>query len=227
MDKKKLKILAKAGIIPKFAEPIKIADGLVKDAKDIIYPYIIECGNNIEAVMECNEWRKYTYRVVVDFTLENSALPDLDEVIRQSIMIEDLHWDWLSKAIKLIADEYIWFYMKVRDRVEAVCIVYHPKESALSERNIYYIEYLSVAPWNRPSKLHPRLFLGIGTEMLREIQRYISSALPYEPGFCLHSLPQADEFYVKLGMITVPDLDKDPLKYFEMNKDTARHFMEA
>jgi hypothetical protein len=69
--------------------------------------------------------------------------------IISSISNEDDHWRWFDKAIHLKGEEYDWFHLYADEKPQAVCIIYHPKESALEPGNIFYIEYLAVAPWNR------------------------------------------------------------------------------
>lgn len=90
-----------------------------------------------------------------------------------------------------------------------------------------YLDYLEVAPWNRPEfGAAPRL-RGVGSALITA-----AVALSDEEGFKgrlgLHSLPQADAFYRKIGMT---DLGQDPayqnLRYFEMTVEQARAFLEG
>ncbi len=91
---------------------------------------------------------------------------------------------------------------------------------------LVYIDYLEVAPWNRPEfGAAPRL-RGVGTALLTA-----AVALSEDEGFKgrlgLHSLPQADDFYRKIGMTDLgPDSAYQNLRYFEMTAEQARAFLE-
>ena len=100
------------------------------------------------------------------------------------------------------------------------------RESSQAGRPLVYLDYLEVAPWNRPEfGAAPRL-RGVGSALLTA-----AVALSDEEGFRgrlgLHSLPQADAFYRKIGMT---DLGQDSayqnLRYFEMTAEQARAFLE-
>ncbi len=99
-------------------------------------------------------------------------------------------------------------------------------EPSQAGRPLVYLDYLEVAPWNRPELgITPRL-RGTGSALVTA-----AIALSDEEGFKgrigLHSLPQADSFYRKIGMT---DLGHDPayqnLRYFEMTAEQAHAFLE-
>ena len=67
---------------------------------------------------------------------------------------------------------------------------------------------------------------GVGSALLTA-----AVALSVEEGFkgrlALHSLPQADAFYRKIGMTDLgSDAQYQNLRYFEMTADQARVFLE-
>src|SRR5271156_6187957 len=92
---------------------------------------------------------------------------------------------------------------------------------------LVYLDYLEVAPWNRPDFGPVPRLRGVGSALITA-----AVALSDEEGFKgrlgLHSLPQADAFYRKIGMT---DLGPDPayqnLRYFEMTVEQARTFLEG
>ncbi len=41
--------------------------------------------------------------------------------------LADYHWSWIAKANLTASDEYQWFYLCAEEKVQGVCIIYHPK----------------------------------------------------------------------------------------------------
>jgi len=134
----------------------------------------------------------------------------------QSLQLEDAHWRWGKKAVSFYSPEYTWFFLDIGDVAQAACLTYHPKPSAIDGEKIYYIEYIAVAPWNRPNPIGRR-YIGLGRVLVAEVNKYMKSGgFGIRPGFGLHSLPGAEGFYRKIGMMAYSTLDKDGLTYFEM-----------
>ena len=227
MNRNKIQLLIKSGLLPQLPTPTSVAMGYLISDIEKKSPYVFECGLCYDSIIECMEWEQFTSQVIISFLDANPDLVDPNKTIKESIMLEDFHWDWMGKAIQMNSDEYLWFFLKIEKKVQAVSIIYHPKKTAALDRDIYYIEYLSVAPWNRPSKLYPKKYQGVGKEVLREVQKYINLHYDYEYGFSLHSLPQSKTFYEHIGMNNHPVLDKGPLSYFEMNYTAAKNFAEV
>ena len=100
------------------------------------------------------------------------------------------------------------------------------REPSQEGKPLVYVEYLEVAPWNRPELgATPRL-RGLGTALMTA-----TIALSEEEGFKgrigLHSLPQADDFYRRCGMTDLgPDQAYQNLRYFEMTAEQARALLE-
>jgi hypothetical protein len=105
-------------------------------------------------------------------------------------------------------------------------VIFHPKQSALASGDIFYVEFVAVAPWNRSCKIRDRDFRRVGKTLLRATLRFAVKTLKLRSGFCLHSLPGANGFYRSLEMVNVPKLNKDPLLYFELPPDLANKLME-
>lgn len=100
------------------------------------------------------------------------------------------------------------------------------REAGQAGKPLVYVEYLEVAPWNRPELgATPRL-RGLGSALLTAAVM-LSEAEGFRGRIGLHSLPQADDFYRRCGMT---DLGLDPayqnLRYFEMTAEQARAFLK-
>ena len=147
--------------------------------------------------------------------------------ILESISTEDMHWRWFDKAIAFSSDEYERFHLHADGKPQAACLIYHPRSSALETGDIFYVEFVAVAPWNRTCKIHPREFVGLGEIILRAAQRFAVVELKLRPGFGLHSLPKAEPFYEKLKMVKINDMAKDSMNYFELPQVLAVKLMEA
>lgn len=135
--------------------------------------------------------------------------------ILESAQLEDNHWRWLDKTLHYRSDCYKWFFLIAENYPQAACLVYHPKASVVGAGDIFYIEYIAVAPWNRENVVADRVFKGVGSKLLDEIISYAKNDLQLQPGFSLHSLPKAVQFYEKIGMKAFPQYDKGELKFFE------------
>jgi hypothetical protein len=80
---------------------------------------------------------------------------------------------------------------------------------------VIYIHSLATAPWNRITDPDPNGFRTVGRAML-QFARYRSEELNYGGLVGLHSLPSAEPFYRKMGMIdSGVDPSKENMIYFE------------
>jgi hypothetical protein len=90
---------------------------------------------------------------------------------------------------------------------------------------LVYIEYLSAAPWNLHDFVDTPLYKGAGTILMKTAIE-LSLELEYGGRIGLHSLRQADPFYIGCGMT---DLGPDPayygLRYFEMTPEQAELYL--
>lgn len=135
--------------------------------------------------------------------------------ILESAQLEDSHWRWLNKTLHYRGDCYKWFFLIAENYPQAACLIYHPKASVVGAGDIFYVEYIAAAPWNRENVFAKRVFKGVGPKLLERVISYAKDDLKLQPGFSLHSLPKAVEFYEKIGMSAFPCYDKDELKFFE------------
>lgn len=138
------------------------------------------------------------------------------------------HWDWSRKTAGvqglLAFRGFSVVALGETQGLAQVDLTKTAREANQRGKPLVYIDYLEVAPWNRPELgTAPRL-RGVGSALVTAVV-----ALSEDEGFKgrlgLHSLPQADDFYRKIGMT---DLGQDPayqnLRYFEMTSEQARAF---
>ncbi len=89
--------------------------------------------------------------------------------------------------------------------------------SRITGHPLLYLEYLAVAPWNRPDVGRPRRFSGCGFSLLKFAAER-SQALGYGGVLGLHALPGSHPFYSGAGMKDFgPDPQEDGLHYFELH----------
>ena len=189
--------------------------------------YKIEAGFRDDLVIKMqSEWSQQKAEVLREvfdsYGAENLKNPKIAESALSKFNLVDLHWDWLTKGLACRSDEYCWFFLVVEDKVQGVCIVYHPKQSRIDGDNISYIDYLATAYESRNRPGYNKRFSGIGSILLSYIAGFSNSQLQYRFGFSLHSLPSAESYYTQLGMTRFDkDPDKQDLSYFEADRETA------
>jgi hypothetical protein len=178
--------------------------------------YEITHGWDIFSANSCDhQWGSFNINLLNYIKEQNYSEEELDAVL-SGIQIHDSHWDWFKKSCIYSGDEYEWFYMFANGKPQGACLIYHPKDSIIDSQNIFYIEFLAVAPWNRNNPMSKREFKGIGSMTIKCVLDFAVNTLHLKQGFSLHSVPQAKGFYEKIGMKNYPERDKDSLAYFEM-----------
>ena len=211
-----------------FPPPKTINKGTIGKATGECVPYIIELGLSKSSILECNKWKDFIINIITEFVNKNPDVKDYKKALQENVMLEDYHWNWSKKALFCSSSGYDWFFLKTSDGIQSVCLTFHPKESVFQSINIFYIKYLSSAPWNRKSSLHERKYRGVGKEIIKQILLYFLKKYHYGYGFSLHSLPQAQNFYEKIGMINFPEYnDENGLFFYEMNKENTILFLEG
>ena len=129
-------------------QEIEVARGVIlNNLTNINEDYKITFGWDVLAACRCDtSWKAFRLRLA-DYL---GTLSENDrEHEAKKIQSEDDHWEWFNKSILLKRDEYKWFFFRSPNEIEAACLIYHPKQSALSTKNVFYIEFIAVAPWNR------------------------------------------------------------------------------
>ena len=127
---------------------------LIRSNKERIFYKIIH-GWSLESSSECDTLWKRGW--VALFKQIQQAEPDEAKQIEilASISTEDFHWDWFQKAVHCSTEEYEWFHLYGDGKPQAACLIYHPEASALESGNIFYVKFVSVAPWNRTCDFRP------------------------------------------------------------------------
>ena len=217
MDREKLRKQLSSGEISfrdsiKTVKTGKLADKITFDLKH---------GWDIQYANDCDlQWTGFYTELFNNLEKQNLS-PDKITKVLDSLSTQDKHWDWFNKACNYVSDEYEWFFLIAEDKPQGVCVIFHPKPSKLTSGDIFYIEYLAVAPWNRTSLINKKRFSGVGTILLKYAIEFAIKVLNLKPGFSLHSLEQAEGYYLKIGMTPIPSEDKPFLKFFEMDEKTA------
>lgn len=101
------------------------------------------------------------------------------------------------------------------------------REPSQTGEPLVYVDYLELAPWNRPELGRTPRYKGVGTALIAA-----AVALSEQAGFKgrigLHSLPEADAFYGgRCGMSDSGcDAKYQNLRYFELTTDRAKGFLQ-
>ena len=180
-----------------------------------------------ESVTADASWIKYRGWLIDQIRVEANGDQDKFIELFNKCSQQDYHWKWFDKCFALRSPEYEWLFFKVGGSVEAVAVLYHPKDSAISTGvNIFYVEYIAVAPWNRETKYNSRRYKGVGTRLLVAAADLCISNYGYRPGFSLHSLPQSVDFYKKIGMTDFgPDSSKGDMHFFEIEEQPCTELL--
>ncbi|MBD2496734.1 MAG: GNAT family N-acetyltransferase [Nostoc sp. TH1S01] len=132
---------------------------------------------------------------------------------------EDKFWDWEFKLQFVISRQpnREGFAIEYEDETQGLMIIeiqMHGSRLAPGKR-LVYVDGIASAPWNREVIQRPPKYKGVGTALL-SFARTRSLELGFEGRVGLHSLPGAEKFYERQGMIDLgADEDYDDLVYFE------------
>ena len=156
-------------------------------------------------------------------TLSTKHLDDFRAVWRERLRTsadEDQYWDWEQKQRIYLSDRagiYEGYAIECEGLTQGMMLlqVRGYRSQVESNRRLIYVHSLATAPWNRLSKPDPHGFRAVGSALLR-FARFRSEELGYGGLVGLHSLPAAQMFYRKMGMIDGgADAEKENLTYFE------------
>ncbi len=140
------------------------------------------------------------------------------------------HWNWQQKTARvqgLLA--FRGFSVVALGETQGLAQVDLTKacrEPSQRGKPLIHLDYLEVAPWNRPEfGTAPRL-RGVGSALITAAIA-LSEGEGFKGRLGLHSLPQADAFYRKIGMTDLGlDAACQNLRYFEMTSSQARAFFK-
>jgi len=148
--------------------------------------------------------------------------------IDRSIWPQSLHWSWETKAARLTLLETSVFCVVCESLYQGAMLTKAASYSARLPREksmpLLYVDYLEVAPWNWsiPEIGRSGRFRMIGSLLIWKAITH-SSSEGFGGRIGLHSLPQAENFYEKLGMTPLgPDPNKQGLVYFELSSPAAQ-----
>lgn len=183
--------------------------------------YEITHGWDVVSANSCDrQWGSFNIRLFEYIDKQGYSEEQLNAVL-SGMHLEHMHWDWFKKSMCYTSDRYEWFYMFADGKPQGACLIYHPKASLFDPGDIFYIEFVAIAPWNKDNLIAKRYFKGVGTLMIKCVLQFAVNSLYLRPGFSLHSLPQAIDYYEKLGMVSFPQKNKDELAYFELPRAKA------
>lgn len=195
-------------------------------------PYTISDGIDFLTTISLEvDWAAEKAKVFAKLIEDNPGAlgdPASGGALLDAYQLNDFHWVWTQKAQQCNSAEYFWFYLMADGKVQAACIIKHPKESKVDGAGIFYVEYLAVAYWNRDRNGYARRFAGAGTKLLVHAINYSISVLGYRPGFSLHSLPSSEGYYRGLKMTDYGiDADYHDLRYFEASEPVAQSIAQG
>jgi len=188
--------------------------------------YVIKDGYHFSDIESMHaDWTSAQNEVISDLIREHGDRlddPDFSCQIIEQYSLADRHWNWLNKAFLCRSGGYIWFLLIAENKVQGACVIYHPKKSRLDEEEIFYVDYVASAYWNRDRPGYKKQFSGIGRKLLAHASQFIRQKFGYRFGFGLHALPTAESFYSGIGMVAYEqDPEKENLRYFEAGLDAA------
>lgn len=219
------KLIDSEGLVPDLSEVV--AAGELSTPTGVPVSYTLHHGWDPVKALVCDKsWGVFNVQL-----LRFISKQSYDEATRRKVLseiqLDDSHWDWLAKSLHFKSDEYDWFFIMAEGYPQGACLIYHPKPSLISTGDIFYIEYLAAAPWNRANPMRERSIKGVATNLLKYVVNYAQSQLKLRYGFSLHALQRAVGFYESIGMVNHPQADKESLPYFEMPEDRASIFATA
>lgn len=143
--------------------------------------------------------------------------------------VEHGHWQWKRKVDEtshLLS--YPTLGIECEGNVQGLMMLLTDGEFGRLETQqsqpLVYVHFLATAPWNLRSVVAQPRFKGVGLTFIRAAVQ-TSFDLGFKGRIGLHSLPQSENWYAKLGMTCLGvDPDKQNLKYFEMSTAQAGIF---
>lgn len=204
-----------------------IYSGYIKDLhENQMKSFEVHKGLNVSTIVEFQqEWSLVLQERLQDIINKGKSNEETLQMINDS-HVGDVGWNWTRKILFCQSDQYEWFFVKIEEKVEAVCILLHPHNSRIDSKNIFYVDYLAVAPWNRNTSYGDRKYASLGTQLLSVCCNQTQIDLPYRNGFSLHSLPQALTYYTGIGMQDYGiDSTKENLNYLEMDEKNSEQLV--
>ena len=124
----------------------EIEQGELTNTDGTKLPFKIIHGWDAKASLQCDIQWKAAWLALLEQIEKAESDPTKQAEILETISTEDAHWRWFDKAIDYSTDEYEWFHLHADGKPQAACLIYHPKPSALEAGDIFYVEFVAVAP---------------------------------------------------------------------------------
>lgn len=171
--------------------------------------------------------------------IDERHLKDVEEIWNPALRVllrwsgrqeQSSHWNWRAKLRSFRRRQRMRsLAVECEGITQGLMIVDLSRRCRLGSQSgepMVYVDYVEVAPWNRDVWKPHRMFGSVGTALFRAaVQLSLDSG--YQGRIGLHSLPQADNFYRRLGMTDLgSDDDYDKLRYFELTPIQAIRFQE-
>lgn len=144
---------------------------------------------------------------------------------------EHAHWEW-EKKVALTTHLLSHPTMAIEHEGTAQGLMLLETDGQFARlpdelgKPLVHVMFLASAPWNLSTVVARPRFKGVGTTLLRAA---IEASLDFDfkGRIGLHSLPQADDFYLRLGMTPMgKDPKKHDLTYYELSPTQAAQFLK-
>lgn len=135
--------------------------------------------------------------------------------------VEHGHWRWKQKvSVTSHLLSYPTLGIEYEGDVQGLMMLLTDGEfgrlGTQQSQPLVYVHFLATAPWNLPSVVAQPRFRGVGLTFMRAAVQ-TSFDLGFKGRVGLHSLPQSEDWYARLGMTCLgADPEKQGLRYFEM-----------
>lgn len=142
---------------------------------------------------------------------------------------QHFHWDWARKAGKAALLAYRCLAVECKGEIEGLMLLNLTTHQARLDpdrgKPLVYVDYVETAPWNAREFTSQPKYKAVGSVLLEAAVR-ASLGESFGGRVGLHSLPQADGFYVESGMTRLGvEHRSGPLSYFEFTRDAAVKFI--
>ena len=210
--------------------PVELEDAIAEDSLKRTDGTFIACtvheGCDPVKIRDCDKrWTSFNEKLLGWVFANFDTMEERAKAIRELLSFEDAHWEWLSKMCRYATEQHIWFFIYADNEPQGACIIYHPKKSVLASGDIFYVEFIATAPWNRTNPVDEKRFSRVGSVLLQHATRYAIDVLKLRPGFSLQALPGACPYYSRIGMEPEPTHNESGLAYYEMPEENTLIFI--
>ncbi|AGY58042.1 hypothetical protein [Gloeobacter kilaueensis] len=133
---------------------------------------------------------------------------------------QDRHWDWTVKWLVTNTPNFERYAIVCDQLTQGLMLIELDchRSRVVAGASLVYIDFISIAPWNRRALSETPAYKGVGTALLCcAVAR--SKVYEYKGRIGLHALPNAEGFYRKLKLRDFgPDASKQNLRYFELEE---------